>query len=106
MPGQYQCDNYLRPVFTLTNTEMLFRTFAVLSTLLMAISLILMLIGLDSFWVCDNRELVRYGPGKSESLERHGKYENTYQRSYCLYQGEYYETGCSLSFPRWLYAFV
>ena len=45
MPGQYQCDNYLRPVFTLTNTEMLFRTFAVLSTLLMAISLILMLIG-------------------------------------------------------------
>ena len=47
MPGQYQCDNYLRPVFTLTNTEMLFRTFAVLSTLLMAISLILMLIGPD-----------------------------------------------------------
>ena len=45
-PGYFQCDNYLRPVFTLTNVQFVNRTFAVMSLLLMAGVLILMLIGM------------------------------------------------------------
>ena len=47
-PGYFQCDNYLRPVFTLTNVQLVNRTFAVMSLLLMAGVLILMLIGMGT----------------------------------------------------------
>ena len=47
MPGQFQCDNYLRPVFTLTSFEILTRTFGILSCILTGICLILMLLGME-----------------------------------------------------------
>ena len=47
-PGYFQCDNYLRPVFTLTNVQLVNRTFAIMSLLLMAGVLILMLIGMGT----------------------------------------------------------
>ena len=46
-PGYFQCDNYLRPVFTLTNVQLVNRTFAVMSLLLLGGCLILMLIGME-----------------------------------------------------------
>ena len=48
MPGQFQCDNYLRPVFTLTSFELVQRTFAILSCILLGIALILMLVGMET----------------------------------------------------------
>ena len=48
MPGQFQCDNYLRPVFTLTSFELVQRTFAILSCILLGIALIMMLIGMET----------------------------------------------------------
>ena len=47
MPGQYQCDNYLRPVFTLTSFEILTRCFGILSCILDGMCLLLMLIGME-----------------------------------------------------------
>merc|ERR1711892_349651 len=47
MPGQYQCDNYMRPVFTLTSFEILTRCFGILSCILDGICLILMLVGME-----------------------------------------------------------
>ena len=48
MPGQFQCDNYLRPVFTLTSFELVQRTFAILSCILLGLALILMLVGMET----------------------------------------------------------
>ena len=47
-PGYFQCDNYLRPVFTLTHVQFVNRTFAVMSLLIMGAALILTLIGMGT----------------------------------------------------------
>ena len=49
MPGQFQCDNFLRPVFSLTAYAICQRAFAVLSCIIMGVALILLLLGMGTF---------------------------------------------------------
>ena len=44
---QFQCDNYLRPVFTLTNVSFVNRTFAILSLIFMGGAQICLLFGME-----------------------------------------------------------
>lgn len=48
MPGQFQCDNFLRPVFSLSAYAIIQRSLAIISCIGMAASLILMLFGMES----------------------------------------------------------
>ena len=48
MPGQFQCDNFLRPVFSLTAYAIIQRSFAILSCIVQGVAIIFMLIGMGT----------------------------------------------------------
>lgn len=46
MPGQFQCDNFLRPIFSMSALAIFEQALAILSTIMMGIALILLLCGM------------------------------------------------------------
>ena len=46
MPGQFQCDNFLRPIFSMSALAIFEQAFAILSTIMMGVALILLLCGM------------------------------------------------------------